>query len=139
MSQGHLSWEELSCHDDDRTPYPREWRTTRLPTLRHAFETIRHACSDHPIRILSAYRTKTHNRKIGGARQSQHVEGRALDLRPPKGMPIRQFETIIEAVMAEDTTAIRGLGRYRQFIHIDVRPRTRLVRWSQLRPGALKA
>jgi hypothetical protein len=54
-------------------------------------------------------------------------------------MPIRQFETIIEAVMAEDTTAIRGLGRYRRFIHIDVRPRTRLVRWSQLRPGALKA
>jgi uncharacterized protein YcbK (DUF882 family) len=135
----HLSWGELACHDDARTPYPKKWRHTRLPALRHAFETIRHACGDQPIRILSAYRTKTHNRHIGGARHSQHVQGRALDLRAPAGMPMREFERIIEAVITENTTAIRGMGRYRQFIHIDVRPRTRLARWTYLEPGTLKA
>ena len=135
----HLSWRELSCHDDARTPYPQEWRQTRLPALRHAFETIREACGDQPINVLSAYRTKTHNRNIGGARKSQHLEGRALDLRPPTGMKMRQFETIVESVITEDTTLIRGMGRYRRFIHIDVRPRTRLARWTQLGPGALKA
>ena len=135
----HLSGRELACHNAARTPYPQRWRQTRLPALRHAFETIRQACGDRPIRILSAYRTKTHNRNIGGARKSQHVEGRALDLRPPTGMKMRQFEAIVEAVIAEDTTAIRGMGRYRRFLHIDVRPRTRLVRWTHLRPGALKA
>jgi uncharacterized protein YcbK (DUF882 family) len=135
----HLSWRELACHDDARTPYPEKWRQTRLPALRHAFETIRHACGDQPIRILSAYRTKTHNRHIGGARASQHVQGRALDLRPPTGMPMRQFEIIVEALISEDTTAIRGMGRYRRFLHIDVRPRTRLARWTYLKSGALKA
>ena len=134
----HLSWRELACHDDARTPYPKKWRQTRLPALRHAFETIRHAWGDRPIRVLSGYRTKTHNRRIGGARKSQHLEGRALDLRPPTGMKMRQFETIVEALIREDTTAIRGLGRYRRFLHIDVRPRTRVVRWSNVRPGVLK-
>jgi uncharacterized protein YcbK (DUF882 family) len=135
----HLSWRELACHNAARTPYPQRWRRTRLPALRHAFETIREACGDQPIDVLSAYRTKTHNRKIGGARKSQHLEGRALDLRPPTGMKMRQFETIVESVISEDTTAIRGVGRYRRFLHIDVRPRTRLVRWTHLRPGVLKA
>ena len=53
-------------------------------------------------------------------------------------MKMRQFETIVEALIREDTTAIRGLGRYRRFLHIDVRPRTRVVRWSNVRPGVLK-
>ncbi len=135
----HLSLSELACHDTARTPYPQEWRQTRLPALRQAFETIREACGNQPIRILSAYRTKTHNRNIGGARKSQHLEGRALDLRPPKGMPIRQFEIIVNAIISDDTTAIRGMGRYCRFIHIDVRPRTRLARWTYLESGALKA
>jgi uncharacterized protein YcbK (DUF882 family) len=135
----HLSWRELACHDDARTPYPEKWRQTRLPALRHAFETIRHACGDRPIRVLSGYRTKTHNRRIGGARKSQHLEGRALDLRPPTGMKMRQFETIVESVITEGTTAIRGMGRYHRFIHIDVRPRPKLARWTYLEPGTVKA
>ena len=135
----HLSLSELACHDTARTPYPQEWRTSRLPVLRHAFETIREACGNKPIRILSAYRTKTHNRHIAGARHSQHVQGRARDLRPPAGMSMREFERIIEAVIAENTTAIKGMGRYQRFIHIDVRPRTRLARWTYLEPGTVKA
>jgi uncharacterized protein YcbK (DUF882 family) len=134
----HLGLWELACHDHARTPYPRKWHRTRLRALRRAFEAIRHACGDRPIRVLSAYRTSTHNRQVGGARRSQHVAGRALDLRPPVGMTVPQFATIIDDLLDGKTTAIRGRGRYRWFVHIDVRPGTRLARWSHLGPGSVK-
>jgi hypothetical protein len=147
----HLYWRELACHDGAKTPYPAEWRETRLPPLRHLFETIRRACGDRPIRVLSAYRTSAHNRRIGGARHSQHIEGRALDLRPPTGMTIIRFASIVDEIIESQATRIGGVGRYRRYLHVDVRPREltfataahpsrpRLVRWSQRRTSVKKA
>lgn len=124
----HLTWAELACRDG--TPYPPAWRTTRLPPLAAAFEAIRTACGNRPIRVLSAYRTPEHNRRIGGARQSQHVEGRALDLRPPAGMTVAAFVETIRRCAQTTAPQIRGLGRYRTFVHIDTRPSLRLVVWD---------
>ena len=76
----HLSWRELECHDKARTPYPENFRQDRLPVLASVFEMIRSGIGDRPLRILSAYRTPEHNRYVGGAPMSQHVQGRALDL-----------------------------------------------------------
>ena len=84
-----------------------------------------------PLEILSAYRTPAHNRASHGALNSQHVEGRALDLRPPQGWTVERL-----AGLARQIPAIRGIGVYPTFVHIDVRPTERLARWTGNRPSA---
>lgn len=116
----------MACKDG--TPYPEIWRSNRALKLGIAFEIIRQAIGDRPITVLSAYRTPEHNRKIGGARNSQHLQGRALDLRPPFGIKVSDFYRIIKAIAPD--TDIRGIGLYPTFVHIDIRPQTRIVYWK---------
>lgn len=122
----HLSWSELACHDG--TPYPAEWRHDRAVTLAREFEAIREALGV-PLLVLSAYRTPEWNRRIGGAAKSQHLQGRALDLVPVKGTTVAQLYKAALARAQAPGSKLRGLGKYRGFVHIDVRPTTRLARW----------
>jgi len=123
----HLSWAELACKDG--TPYPVPLRKTHARLLAVEFEGLR-AALGVPLRVVSAYRTPAHNRRVGGARHSQHVQGRALDLQPTQGLTVKQLYAVA-LVQAEDPTSrIRGLGRYRTFVHIDIRPSDRLVCWT---------
>lgn len=122
----HLNWVELGCKDG--TPYPNEFRVDgRALRLAIVFENIR-SMYDEPISIFSAYRTLKWNKKIGGAKYSQHLYGKALDLAPPEGITIRKFYNDIRL----NTTlfGINGLGRYLTFIHVDIRPSSRLIVWS---------
>lgn len=123
----HLTWAELGCRDG--TAYPVPWRATRAVTLAVVFEAIRAACGGDPITVNSAYRTPEYNRRIGGAAKSQHVEGRALDLRPPKGMALAEFYRRIRH-LANHLETLKGIGRYRTFVHVDTRPTARLAVWS---------
>ena len=132
----HLTWAELACHDATRTPYPGRWRASRARRLATVFEAIRHACGDHPLRVLSGYRTPAHNRTVGGARHSQHVRGRAIDLAPPRGWTVTGFHAVVRAVAREDPR-IGAVGYYRWGVHVDTRPRRkgRLVAWSAVGQG----
>lgn len=129
MAEGpskHLFWSELQCKDG--TPYPEKWRDTRAIDLALVFEDIRSFFGGKSITVLSAYRTPAHNRSIGGARFSQHLEGRALDLRPPAGVSLKKF---YDGIRANATRwGIKGLGKYLTFVHVDIRPSDRLVTWS---------
>ena len=123
-----LSWTELSCHDG--VEYPHMFRTdqTRLPNLIEAFEALRHKLGDKPLVILSAYRHPQYNKKIGGALKSQHTEGRALDVKTPKGMKSRElFDVLVDL---SNKTPIRGIGLYKWGCHMDVRPQTKLSLWK---------
>ena len=125
----HLSFDELACHDDARTPYPEPWRETRLLRLAALFENLRKHCGDKPLTVLSAYRTPEHNRAVGGRPRSQHVEGRALDVATPREMSAPEFHDRVRE-WAGTAPDLRGLGYYRWGVHIDVRPAERLVAWS---------
>lgn len=122
----HLSWSELACKDG--TPYPSEWRDSRAIQLAGVFELIRSKCGDKPIQILSAYRTPSWNKKIGGAKNSQHKEGRAMDLKPPEGWSVMAFYELIKEL--SKISAIRGIGRYATFVHVDIRPGGYLALWT---------
>lgn len=123
----HLSWKEIACNDG--TPYPRRFIDDgRVFKLADAFEQIRSLCGDKPIQVLSAYRTPQWNTRVGGAPKSQHVQGRALDLKPPQGLTVKQFYDLIKANHKE--FGIQGIGLYKTFVHIDIRPTTNLVAWS---------
>lgn len=121
----HLHWEELSCHDG--TPYPFIFiQDGRIIELVVMFERIRDIW-ELPIEILSAYRTEKHNKAVGGAKNSMHLEGKALDLRPPKGVSVGSFYSVIRA--KADDLGVRGLGRYSTFVHVDIRPSKTLIIW----------
>jgi hypothetical protein len=135
MSDGpspHLTWAELQCKDG--TPYPEVWRDTRAVQLADAFEAVR-AAVGQPLVVLSGYRSPAHNRAIGGAKLSQHVEGRAVDLLPPKG-----WTALSLAAVCRQIPEVRGLGVYEvgNFVHIDVRPagRNQIIVWRGGRPAA---
>jgi uncharacterized protein YcbK (DUF882 family) len=124
----HLTWRELACKDG--TQYPDEWRKNRLIHLVNVFEFIRAECGNRPIIVLSAYRTPSYNRKIGGVPNSQHIQGRALDLRPPYGMTVDKFYDTIKSFAK--MLSIGGIGKYPTFVHIDTRPTIngRIAYWA---------
>lgn len=67
-----------------------------------------------PVHINSAYRTPSHNKKVGGSPKSQHVDGRAADIRIDGETPERVAK-IAEYYGAD------GIGLYDTFTHIDTR------------------
>jgi uncharacterized protein YcbK (DUF882 family) len=107
--------------------------------LARLFEIIRSRCGHVPIVVNSAFRTPEYNRKIGGARNSQHVQGRALDLRPPAGWTTDRFYRLIRALADElfvhGEDLIGGIGQYPNFVHVDTRPTKRLAVWSGNSPA----
>ena len=126
----HLSWAELACHNGE--PYPAEWRATRAITLGLEFEMVRRECGNRPIIISSGYRTPPWNLRVGGARHSQHVQGRAIDMRTPGGMTLDDFAVIVLGV-ARLREIIRGVGVYPWGVHMDIRECQRLVHWQGTR------
>ena len=78
-----------------------------------------------PVYINSAYRTASHNSAVGGAAYSQHLYGRAADIRLP-GVSVEELSAFAEALLP----GTGGIGRYpaKGFVHLDVRPQK--SRWN---------
>jgi uncharacterized protein YcbK (DUF882 family) len=70
-----------------------------------------------PISITSGCRCKVHNRRVGGARNSQHVYGRAADIKVA-GLSPKEVYRLLNAKYPKS----HGIGLYRSWVHFDVRP-----------------
>jgi uncharacterized protein YcbK (DUF882 family) len=68
-----------------------------------------------PVTITSAYRTPTKNKVCGGSPYSQHLYGRAADIKV-KGIAPSKVADYAETILKNG-----GVGRYKTFTHIDVR------------------
>ena len=79
------------------------------------------------IKINSGYRSPSHNKAIGGVKNSQHVLGKASDI-VVKGIKPEQLALIIERLINEGEMLQGGIGIYNTFVHYDIR-RTR-ARWD---------
>ena len=66
--------------------------------------------------ITSAFRTASHNKKVGGATYSQHCYGKAADIKVSGVAPSKVAE-YVETLMPNTG----GIGRYSTFTHVDVR------------------
>tara|TARA_R110000868_G_scaffold225889_1_gene478188 strand:+ start:170 stop:541 length:372 start_codon:yes stop_codon:yes gene_type:complete len=72
------------------------------------------------IKINSAYRSTSHNKKIGGVKNSQHVKGRASDI-VVKGMSSIELAKAIEMLIKNKQMSEGGIGIYTNFVHYDIR------------------
>lgn len=112
----HFTLTEARCKDGTAVP-----SGLRKAAQRHAFqlERLRHRLGDKPIAITSWYRTPTHNRRVGGASASKHLEALATD------HPVAWLQMLGRSfVMTQAEVVFRsgGLGRYSNgSIHTDSR------------------
>jgi hypothetical protein len=65
------------------------------------------------VEVSSGYRSPTHNAKVGGATQSNHMAGRAVDIRDPKRdlarWCVQNKERLVEQMLwCEDPRATKG-------------------------------
>ena len=70
-----------------------------------------------PLIVRSAYRSQAHNRAVGGAPRSKHMDGTAFDIAMANHDPVA-FEAAARSV------GFRGFGFYPRsgFIHVDLGP-----------------
>lgn len=79
-------------------------------------ERIRAILGNKPIIISSWYRTHKYNNQIGGAKNSQHLLGLAVDFHCKHLSPDEIYDIL--DTWHDDNG---GLGRYPNHIHIDLR------------------
>lgn len=79
------------------------------------------------ISINSGYRSPSHNKAIGGVSNSQHVLGKASDIKV-NGIKPEQLAIIIERLIDNGDMLQGGIGIYDTFVHYDFR-RAR-ARWD---------
>jgi len=68
------------------------------------------------VYINSGCRCKAHNKAVGGGKNSQHLLGRAADLRLKHTEPDR-----VHAYLIKKYPNSLGIGKYNTFTHIDTR------------------
>ncbi len=75
------------------------------------------------VTITSAYRTPTKNKAVGGEKYSQHLYGRAADIKVA-GIAPKSVAAYAEKLLPKKG----GIGTYSTFTHIDVR--STKARWK---------
>lgn len=118
---------EFRCHDGSDLVMVDEALVEMLQRIRDHYSL--------PVIISSAYRTVAYNSKIGGAAKSQHLYGRAADIRIGGVNP----RDIVRWVETEISPGGLGLYDYKPgdksgFVHVDTRT-GKGTRWVQTKPG----
>lgn len=145
----HFAVEEFASHDG--APYPAEWVGDRLAALCKVLDVIRDAWGS-PLTVVSGYRTAALNAALvqasaarngvsGVAQNSQHIQGRAADVRPanPTIGRVAQLHALARRLFdAGKLPGLGGLGLYPGWIHVDVRAKVNghLATWIGIGAGS---
>ena len=112
----HFALEEFHSNDGTKVPvhlYP------NLQMLMDQLEILRSEVG--PLIVTSGYRSPKHNKAVGGAKGSMHLQALAADLKPLECTPIHLAQQIISMRKLGKLSA-GGLGIYPSFIHFDLGP-----------------
>tara|TARA_R110002074_G_scaffold173985_1_gene336849 strand:+ start:115 stop:531 length:417 start_codon:yes stop_codon:yes gene_type:complete len=107
---------EFKCRDGTEVP------DEHMDDLRELVKNLQ-IVRDHlkvPMHIISGYRSPKYNRKIGGARKSQHMKAKAADI-VVKSLKPTELREIIINLIKEGKIKKGGVGLYRSFVHYDTR------------------
>jgi uncharacterized protein YcbK (DUF882 family) len=69
-----------------------------------------------PCIVTSGYRCPTHNKEVGGAEKSKHLEGLAADIQI-KGLTPNAVYNYLDTKYPDKY----GIGQYNNWVHVDVR------------------
>jgi hypothetical protein len=118
QSQGPrlLSMTEAAGHTGKGFPLADVFKDPNVnPVVRDRFAALQEAAGEQ-LNINSVYRSVEHNRRVGGARNSQHTRGNAVDIN------VRDWPTEKRVALIEKASALgfKGIGVYDNAIHVDV-------------------
>lgn len=80
------------------------------------------------INLTNAYRCKDHNADVGGSANSQHLKGKAADIKSSDINP-EDMAAIVDDLMKSENFKLGGVGIYNTFTHVDIRGVR--ARWSK--------
>ena len=80
------------------------------------------------LHLTNAYRCKDHNADVGGAVNSQHLKGKAADVKSSTMSP-SEIAVIVDDLMKSEKFKLGGVGIYNTFTHVDIRGSR--ARWSK--------
>lgn len=123
----HFALSEFHSHDGVLVPTA---LVPRIKELASVLERIRSAIGAGLV-VSSGYRSPKHNAAVGGASNSQHVEGRAADIYSPELEAKLGTDGMVRKIIAAARAIpeIHGIGvNYSNFVHVDIRPGGR-VEW----------
>lgn len=80
------------------------------------------------IDLTNSYRCKEHNADVGGAVNSQHLKGKAADIKS-KTLNPKEIASIVDDLMKSEKFKSGGVGIYNTFTHVDIRGSR--ARWSK--------
>jgi len=78
--------------------------------------------------LTNAYRCKAHNADVGGSTNSQHLVGKAADVKSSYFTP-SEIAEVVDGLMKSERIKAGGVGRYNTFTHVDIRGR--IARWDK--------
>ena len=100
---------EFACKDGSDPVFISAELVDLLQKIRDHFE--------RPVTITSGFRTAKHNKAEKGATYSQHLYGTAADIKVA-GVKPADVAAYAETLLPNSG----GIGRYKTFTHVDVRP-----------------
>jgi len=123
-SLGHFTvteFDQPARRGFNHVPYPTAWIDERLRALITVLEILKATLGGRAVTVTSGYRSPAYNRVIGGATHSQHMQGRAADIKVFGVKPSVVHDTLLQ-LHRQGLVRLGGLGRYATFTHVDVRP-----------------
>lgn len=121
-SQKNFKLSEFNCKDGTAVPVE---LYGNVQAVMNNLQALRDSVGA-PITINSAYRTPSHNKAVGGATNSMHLQAKAADIKvlgmTPTAVKQRILELITQGKMQDG-----GIGLYSSFVHYDLGP---VRRWN---------
>ena len=112
-ASAHFKLSEFKCKDGTAVPAKYYGNCQKLMDL---LEEIREACGNRAVTVNSGYRTESYNKRVDGAKQSQHLYAAAADIKV-SGKSASEVYKLCDRLVGSRG----GVGKYSTFTHVDVR------------------
>jgi len=113
----NFSRQEFDCKDGTIVP---EKYIKNVQEVANNLQALRDYL-EVPVSITgSGYRSPKHNKKVGGAKFSQHLTASGADINA-EGYEPEQLAEVIELLILKGKMKQGGIGVYPNFVHYDIR------------------
>jgi uncharacterized protein YcbK (DUF882 family) len=113
----NFNLQEFACNDGTQVP-PQFYGNVK--ELAENLQALRDHIKEPVMITGSGYRTPSHNAKVGGTKNSQHLTASGADINA-RGYTPKQLARVIEKLIKAGKMKEGGIGVYKGFVHYDIR------------------